>query len=175
MNNKPSLKSQRPRELVDAAKTSPSSVYDHPREVVQSHVLTPQQKAEILDQWEADAIALQTASDEGMTGGAPSRLDDVQKAKSKLAEATSGHGAPHSALVPGQRTGIVTPPSSSSTVDNPYRGANDDNRPDEEKTVLSGRDARSGVTGNNVRYVLAISLLGVIVAFFLVGRYIGSF
>lgn len=156
MNNKPSHNSQRSRALADEAKISPSSVYEYPRQVVRSHVLTDEQKADVLDQWEADAIAMQVASDEGMTGGAPSRLDEVQKAQTELREITAGRGA---ARGPGAvRPGAVH---------------NDNDR--DRRTVISGGDARQGVTGHNVRYILAISLAGVVVSFILVARYLGAF
>jgi len=36
---------------------------------------------------------------------------------------------------------------------------------DERRTVLSTNQAREGVTGHNVRYVLGFGLVGIIVAF----------
>lgn len=39
--------------------------------------------------------------------------------------------------------------------------------------VISGDEARGGVTGHNVRYVLAISMTGVIAAFAVIGLYWG--
>ena len=39
--------------------------------------------------------------------------------------------------------------------------------------VESKTEARAGVTGHNVRYVLAFGLIGVILAFLLVGHYFG--
>ncbi len=157
MSNNPSPTTQRPRTLVDEAKISPSSVYDNPRQVVQSHVLTTQQKADVLEQWEADAIAMQTAADEGMAGGAPSRLDEVQKAQTELREITAGRGAAH---------------GGSSRPVQPGAVHNDNSR--DRQTVISGGDARQGATGNNVRYILAISLVGVVVSFILVARYLGA-
>lgn len=38
-------------------------------------------------------------------------------------------------------------------------------RPEEERTVLPTRDARQGVTGHNVRYVLGFGLAAIIVIF----------
>ena len=161
MNSKPLPTSPRP--LADAAKISPSSVYEAPRHVVRSHVLTDAQKADILEQWEADAIAMQTAADEGMTGGAPSRLDEVQKAQTELREITAGRGTVH------QHSGSTKAEHLAST-DN-----HNDNGGHRRGTVLTGNDARQGVTGNNVRYVLAISIVGVVVGFLLVARYLGTF
>jgi hypothetical protein len=36
---------------------------------------------------------------------------------------------------------------------------------DNQRTVVSTREAREGVTGHNVRYVLGFGLIGIIVAF----------
>lgn len=157
MNSKTSSDSQRPRALADAAMISPSSVYEHPRQVVRSHVLTAEQKADILDQWESDAIAMQTAAGEGMTGGPPSRLDDVQRALTELREITAGRGAARSGDAGTAQPGAV----------------HNDNGPDRQ-TMISGDDARQGVTGNNVRTILAVSLVGVVVSFVLVALYLGA-
>jgi hypothetical protein len=54
--------------------------------VVESDDLTKKEKVRILDQWEADAKALQTATDEGMSGGQRPRLEEVKKAQTKLDE-----------------------------------------------------------------------------------------
>ena len=73
-----------PTTLAEEAKVSPTSVFDTPQQVVEAKTLTRNQKLAILKQWEADAIALQKATDEGMTGGQPPRLDEVKKAQSML-------------------------------------------------------------------------------------------
>jgi heme-degrading monooxygenase HmoA len=70
--------------LVDAAKTSPTTVFSDPAKIVTADRLTKKEKAGILEQWESDAISLQTASDEGMSGGSPSRLDEVKSAQTQL-------------------------------------------------------------------------------------------
>jgi hypothetical protein len=44
---------------------------------------------------------------------------------------------------------------------------------DTQHLVISTDDARSGVTGHNVRYVLAVSMTGVIAAFAAIGIYFG--
>jgi hypothetical protein len=44
---------------------------------------------------------------------------------------------------------------------------------DTQHLVISTDDARSGVTGHNVRYVLALSMTGVIAAFAAIGIYFG--
>jgi hypothetical protein len=38
-------------------------------------------------------------------------------------------------------------------------------------TIETATEARSGVTGHNVRYVLAFGLAGVIIAFLIIGLY----
>ena len=64
-----------PKSLAEAARANPAKVFDAPVEVVQSEDLTKKEKKEVLDQWEADAKALQTATDEGMSGRCKSTAD----------------------------------------------------------------------------------------------------
>jgi hypothetical protein len=40
--------------------------------------------------------------------------------------------------------------------------------PEDRAPILSGRSARQGVTGHNVRYVLGFSLAAVVVAFMII-------
>jgi hypothetical protein len=40
-------------------------------------------------------------------------------------------------------------------------------RPDEKLEVLTPTEARAGITGHNVRYVLALSIAGTVIAFIL--------
>ncbi len=70
--------------LAENAKISPSTTFDDPSKVVSAGALTKKEKVGILAQWEADAIALQTASDEGMSGGNRPRLDEVKSAQTML-------------------------------------------------------------------------------------------
>ena len=42
---------------------------------------------------------------------------------------------------------------------------NETNQPSQHRSVVSKTEARAGVTGNNVRYVLIIGLLAVIIGF----------
>ncbi len=72
------------KKLVDAAKVSPTTAFDAPADVVTHDALTKKEKAGILVQWEADAIALQIATDEGMSGGKRPRLDEVKSAQGHL-------------------------------------------------------------------------------------------
>jgi hypothetical protein len=69
---------------IEHAMMTPSSVFDAPAEVVESEGLTRAQKIEVLKRWELDARALQRATDENMTGGERSLLDEVNDALSKL-------------------------------------------------------------------------------------------
>ncbi|MBR2536881.1 MAG: hypothetical protein IKE66_12495 [Hyphomicrobium sp.] len=72
----------------DAARISPATEFEKPEDVVTDAQLTPQQKEKVLDQWQADAEALQTATGEGMAPGpadlSDTELDDVNEAKSKI-------------------------------------------------------------------------------------------
>ncbi len=70
--------------LAVEAKASPTAVFDNPSKVVSADHLTKKEKAGILAQWESDAISLQTATDEGMSGGEPPRLDEVKSAQTLL-------------------------------------------------------------------------------------------
>jgi len=61
------------------AKTSPSQVFSRPKDVLNEHDLTQDQKIEILHQWELDARQLSVAEEENMGGGEPNRLQEVVK------------------------------------------------------------------------------------------------
>lgn len=73
-----------PSTLAEQAKVSPTDVFANPKDVVASPELTADENAEVLEQWESDAIALQTATDEGMSGGKRPGLEEVKKAQSVL-------------------------------------------------------------------------------------------
>jgi hypothetical protein len=66
------------------ALTTPSSVFKHPAEVVDSRDLDRVEKTNILKQWELDARLLQVATEEGMGGGEHSLFADVKKAQQRL-------------------------------------------------------------------------------------------
>jgi hypothetical protein len=72
------------------AKTSPASEFKRPNDVTASPDLSETDKKTILDQWEVDAQGLSRASDEGMSGGEPSRLSDVGNARRKLSKDLDG-------------------------------------------------------------------------------------
>jgi hypothetical protein len=84
--NKTKTSAIEPNTLAEQAKVSPTTVFESPKEVVATDDLTGREKTEVLAQWEADAIALQKATDEGMTGGEPPRLEDVKNAQTLLDE-----------------------------------------------------------------------------------------
>lgn len=77
------------------ALSSPSSVFRHPADVVDSRDLDTAEKTAILKQWELDARLLQVASEEGMDKGERSLFDDVKKAQQRLhAPSLDEDGAP---------------------------------------------------------------------------------
>ena len=78
-----------PETLAEEAKISPTAVFDEPHEVVSSDELTKKEKAAILKQWEADAKALQRATDEGMSGGTRPGLEEVKRAQGDLEKKTA--------------------------------------------------------------------------------------
>ena len=73
-----------PKSLAEAARVSPATVFDDPVDVVEADELTKKEKVDILDQWASDAKALQTATDEGMSGGKRPRIEEVKAAQSEL-------------------------------------------------------------------------------------------
>ena len=69
---------------IERAKSSPANEFERPVDVVESSDLSDKQKKRVLNQWEVDAQGLSRASDEGMTGGEPSRLTEVQDARREM-------------------------------------------------------------------------------------------
>ena len=130
----------------EKAKASPTSAFQSPKEVVAASGLTPKEKTDVLVQWESDAIALHRATDEGMTVGKRPRLDEVKSAQAQL-----------------NRLKLRWPPE----IRNRALDA-------ENSTLISTSDARQGVTGHNVRYVLGFGLAGIIGAFVLIGIYFAN-
>ena len=86
-NTKPALDEATPKTLAEKAKVSPTSIFDKPTEVVENDKLTNEEKQDVLKQWEADAQALQTATDEGMSGGRRPGLEEVKHAQGELNKA----------------------------------------------------------------------------------------
>jgi hypothetical protein len=68
----------------ERAVISPSSVFDSPSEIVASTKLSREQKIDLLQRWALDARALQRATDENMSGGESSALDEINAAMSEL-------------------------------------------------------------------------------------------
>ena len=75
-----------PRSAAQAAIQNPAEEFDSPIDLADTDTLTKAQKERALEGWEADERALQRASDEGMTGGAPARLSEVKQAQNALDE-----------------------------------------------------------------------------------------
>ena len=65
-------------------KTSPSSVFKRPQDVLLANELSIDEKRDVLNRWKEDAIALQVAADENMAGGENTRLDEVVAALNAL-------------------------------------------------------------------------------------------
>lgn len=63
---------------------NPASFFDHPMDLVKSGQLTQAQKKQALEKWELDSRLLSIATEEGMSGGEPARLDEVAEAKIAL-------------------------------------------------------------------------------------------
>ena len=63
---------------------NPQKAFDSPMDVAETPALPREAKEKAVQTWEADEKALQRASDEGMTGGVPPRLQEVKKAQRKL-------------------------------------------------------------------------------------------
>jgi hypothetical protein len=63
---------------------NPTAFFGAPADVLSDASLAGNTKKAILDAWEEDARRLAVASEEGMTGGEPARLDEVLKAKAEL-------------------------------------------------------------------------------------------
>ncbi len=71
------------QQKIQTAKENPTKVFDAPKEVVAADI-PHAAKTEILKNWEDEAHQLQAAADENMTGGEPSRIDEVRQAIDKL-------------------------------------------------------------------------------------------
>jgi len=65
---------------VKEAVANPSKVFNAPMDVIRTPGLTDDEKRAILESWEQEARLLQTATGENMSGGEPSRIEDVRKA-----------------------------------------------------------------------------------------------
>ena len=77
------------QQRVEAAIADPTSLFQHPADVLQDGSLDPEEKRRILESWKKDAELLATAQAENMAGGERSHLQDVSLALEQL-ERTSG-------------------------------------------------------------------------------------
>ncbi|MBX3503436.1 MAG: hypothetical protein KF889_28660 [Alphaproteobacteria bacterium] len=95
------------------ALVNPSQEFDKPKDVVESRELSRDEKRKALEQWEIDARLMQVASEEGMTGGEPNRLDDVKKAQKDLGldEERKKKGEHRKPAPPPTKAGADTPDS----------------------------------------------------------------
>ena len=68
----------------------PSAHFASPGNVMDDGRLSDKQKRRVLDAWETDARLLAVASEEGMAGGEPTRIDQVKAAEAQLPGAAAG-------------------------------------------------------------------------------------
>jgi hypothetical protein len=69
---------------VERALITPPEVFDSPRKALEIVGRSRKQKIEILKRWEADARALQRATDENLVGGEQPPLDEINEALMRL-------------------------------------------------------------------------------------------
>jgi hypothetical protein len=69
---------------VEKAMLSPVSVFEKPADVLITPDLSRDEKIAILQRWVSDAVALQRATDENMSGGETPPLDEINSALSAL-------------------------------------------------------------------------------------------
>jgi hypothetical protein len=72
------------QDKVEQAIADPTKKFKSPMEVVNDPRFDTAQKRSILESWKKDCELLSTASDENMTGGEVTRLQDVSLALDKL-------------------------------------------------------------------------------------------
>ena len=70
----------------DRALIAPEQVFKSPIDIVTTESMTPAQKLKILKHWEVNALDLQVATEESMTGPGNSRLGEIRKAINMLCE-----------------------------------------------------------------------------------------
>jgi len=78
---------------LDRALVNPSAVFSSPAEIVRHPLLSHFSKREILLRWAWDEYLLDTAGDDGMPDGPPSRLGEVRAALLDLGEDWDPHPA----------------------------------------------------------------------------------
>ena len=70
------------------AKANPTRYYRWPSEVVRDRRLDRKEKLAILEAWELEARELAVATEENMSGGEPSLLQEVVQARVDLGDTT---------------------------------------------------------------------------------------
>jgi hypothetical protein len=63
---------------------TPSETYADPGAVMKDPRLSAQQKLEVLEHWEAEAVQMQESEAEGLDGGEKSRLAEIKRAIREL-------------------------------------------------------------------------------------------
>jgi len=63
---------------------NPAAHFEAPADVVEDPALSEEEKRKALNTWEEDARLLSVATQEGMSGGTPSKLAEVAEAKLEL-------------------------------------------------------------------------------------------
>jgi hypothetical protein len=76
------------------ARLNPTRYFESPAHVVRDVRLNREQKLAILYAWEREARALAVASEENMSDGQSSRLDEVVQARTELGDDDTGPSAP---------------------------------------------------------------------------------
>ncbi|HWA90956.1 MAG TPA: hypothetical protein VG889_13025 [Rhizomicrobium sp.] len=76
--------------LLEDIKSDPARFYPAPSDVVRDRRFSDAERLEILEAWEREARALAVADEEGVTGGEPSRLKTVVKARMEVQERVAG-------------------------------------------------------------------------------------
>jgi hypothetical protein len=72
------------KRLIEDIKINPARFYRAPADVARDRRFTDEERLQILEAWERDARALSVASDEGMTGGEPTRLREVVETRTEI-------------------------------------------------------------------------------------------
>jgi len=76
-------KQGRPLDLRKAL-LDPAGSFAEPDDILRDTRLSPEQKRQLLEQWERDAVNLSVAETEGMAGGEENRLTRVRRALDRL-------------------------------------------------------------------------------------------
>jgi len=80
--------------FINNATRDPAAFFDSPKAVLGDDDLSENEKLLILRKWELDARALEVATEEAMTGGEASHLEEVLKAIRDLGGKAQGSDSP---------------------------------------------------------------------------------